>query len=92
MEHATIAELHFETFRRHFPVPIKRVIVTDDQMRYILKTNRMAEFCEMKANEVIVEHHLPLEAFKEVWSIGGVVFEYAMVVQFVPEKEHLACY
>ena len=88
----TIAEQYMEQFRRAFPVPVKRVIVTDDEMRFILRTNRMAEYCKEKADEVIEAAHLPLEAEVEVWQMRGVVFEVAMVVKFVPQLEHIPGY
>lgn len=91
-----MAELHLETFRRHFPIPIKRVIVTD-RMSYILQGTsdaaiRMAKYCEAKAQKVIIDNRLPLEASVCEWKIKGIVIEISMTIQYVPEMDAIPAY
>lgn len=68
-------------------LPLKNVIVYEDEMHYIFRTEGAARHYEKIACQLILAHQLPLVTDIAIWRCSGALREANLCVSYAPEME-----
>jgi DNA phosphorothioation-dependent restriction protein DptG len=81
-------DLAMDQFWRSFDLPLVHCHVLKDGklMRFRVSSDRLLAVYLLKANAVIEQEQLPLEAEIDEWKVSGVIFDRWLVLKFDASK------